>query len=65
MKEVIRGESGLDSDQTQAVELKKKSERKRFIPFLFEDAPIEPIQNRAVGAIPCGKLKLHELPLRE
>ncbi|MBN3895649.1 MAG: hypothetical protein HWQ41_10370 [Nostoc sp. NOS(2021)] len=28
------------------------------IPFLFEDAPIELTQNRAVGAI-------HELPLRE
>ncbi|MEH2285231.1 MAG: hypothetical protein V7K90_28610 [Nostoc sp.] len=29
MKEVIRGEYGSDSDQAQAVGLKKKSERKR------------------------------------
>ncbi|WP_442935741.1 hypothetical protein [Nostoc sp.] len=57
---MIRGQSGLDSDQTQAVELKKKSERKRLIPFLFEDAAIELTQNRAVGAIPCGQLKLDE-----
>ncbi len=36
-----------------------------LIPFLFEDVPMELTQNCAVGAIPCGKLKLHELPLRE
>ncbi|MBC1223154.1 hypothetical protein GNF10_24720 [Nostoc sp. UCD121] len=29
MKEVVRGQYGLDSDQAQAVGLKKKSERKR------------------------------------
>ncbi len=29
MKEVVRGQYGLDSDQAQAIGLKKKSDRKR------------------------------------